>query len=54
MKIKSYEIFRCDAGWRTFSFLKLVTDGGGIVEADLDPVGRRFAVERQPGGAGSR
>ena len=31
MKIKSYEIFRCDAGWRTFSFLKLVTDGGGIV-----------------------
>ena len=30
MKIKSYEIFHCDAGWRTFSFLKLVTDGGII------------------------
>jgi len=28
MKIKSYEIFRCDAGWRLFSFLKLVTDTG--------------------------
>ncbi len=22
MKIKSYEIFRCDAGWRLFSFLE--------------------------------
>ena len=30
MKIKSYEIFRCDAGWRLFSFLKLVTDTGPI------------------------
>lgn len=30
MKIKSYEIFRCDAGWRLFSFLKLVTDSGPI------------------------
>ncbi len=30
MKVKSYEIFRCDAGWRTFSFLKLVTDTGPI------------------------
>ena len=28
MKIKSYETFRCDAGWRSFSFLKLVTDDG--------------------------
>ena len=28
MKIKSYETFNCDAGWRTFSFLKLVTDAG--------------------------
>ena len=28
MKIKTYETFRCDAGWRTFSFLKLVTDSG--------------------------
>ncbi len=31
MKIKGCEIFRCDAGWRTFSFLKLVTDGSSIV-----------------------
>ncbi len=30
MKIKSYEIFRCDAGWRLFSFLKLVTDTGPV------------------------
>jgi L-alanine-DL-glutamate epimerase-like enolase superfamily enzyme len=30
MKVKSYETFRCDAGWRTFSFLKLVTDSGPI------------------------
>jgi len=30
MKIKSYEIFRCDAGWRLFSFLKLVTDNGPV------------------------
>jgi L-alanine-DL-glutamate epimerase-like enolase superfamily enzyme len=30
MKIKSYEIFRCDAGWRLFSFLKLVTDSGPV------------------------
>ena len=28
MKIKSYETFKCDAGWRTFSFLKMVTDSG--------------------------
>jgi galactonate dehydratase len=28
MKVKSYETFKCDAGWRTFSFLKLVTDDG--------------------------
>jgi len=28
MKIKRYETFRCDAGWRVFSFLKLVTDDG--------------------------
>ena len=28
MKIKSYETFKCDAGWRTFSFLKVVTDDG--------------------------
>ena len=26
MKVKGYEVFKCDAGWRTFSFLKLVTD----------------------------
>src|SRR5512143_3457540 len=31
VKVKGYELFRCDAGWRTFSFLKLTTDGGGIV-----------------------
>ena len=31
MKIKSYETFKCDAGWRTFSFLKLVTDSGIVV-----------------------
>jgi galactonate dehydratase len=30
MKIKGYETFRCDAGWRSFSFLKLVTDSGPI------------------------
>ena len=30
MKITSHEIFHCDAGWRTFSFLKLVTDNGPI------------------------
>jgi len=30
MKVTSYEIFHCDAGWRTFSFLKLVTDNGPI------------------------
>ena len=28
MKVKAYEIFQCDAGWRSFSFLKLVTDDG--------------------------
>jgi L-alanine-DL-glutamate epimerase-like enolase superfamily enzyme len=30
MKVKGYEIFKCDAGWRTFSFLKLTTDSGPI------------------------
>ena len=30
MKVKGYEVFKCDAGWRTFSFLKLVTDDGII------------------------
>jgi L-alanine-DL-glutamate epimerase-like enolase superfamily enzyme len=28
MKVKGHEIFQCDAGWRIFSFLKLVTDDG--------------------------
>ena len=28
MKIKSIESLHCDAGWRNFSFLKIVTDGG--------------------------
>ena len=28
MKVKGFEVFHCDAGWRTFSFLKIVTDGG--------------------------
>lgn len=26
MKVKAYETFRVDAGWRTFSFLKITTD----------------------------
>ncbi|UCD70068.1 MAG: mandelate racemase/muconate lactonizing enzyme family protein [Betaproteobacteria bacterium] len=30
MKISSYETLHCDAGWRVFSFLKLVTDDGLI------------------------
>ena len=30
MKVKGYEVFKCDAGWRTFSFLKLTTDDGII------------------------
>ena len=30
MKVKGYEVFKCDAGWRTFSFLQLVTDDGSI------------------------
>src|SRR5437899_3088169 len=30
MKVKGYQIFKCDAGWRTFSFLKLTTDSGPI------------------------
>ena len=30
MKVKFYEVFKCDAGWRIFSFLKLVTDDGII------------------------
>src|SRR4029453_18824240 len=28
MKVKGYEVFQCDAGWRMFSFLKLTTDDG--------------------------
>jgi galactonate dehydratase len=30
MRIASIEIFHADAGWRTFSFLKIVTDDGVI------------------------
>jgi galactonate dehydratase len=30
MKVKAYEIFQCDAGWRIFSFLKLTTDDGVV------------------------
>src|SRR5262245_14215840 len=30
MKVKGYEVFKCDAGWRTFSFLKIVTDSGPL------------------------
>ena len=34
MKITGHEILHCDAGWRVFSFLKLLTDAGliGIAE----------------------
>ena len=28
MKVTGYEVFKCDAGWRTFSFLKIVTADG--------------------------
>jgi L-alanine-DL-glutamate epimerase-like enolase superfamily enzyme len=28
MKITKVETLRCDAGWRTFSFLKVMTDAG--------------------------
>ena len=30
MKVQGFSIFQCDAGWRTFSFLKLTTDGGPV------------------------
>ncbi len=30
MKVKAYEVFQCDAGWRIFSFLKLTTDDGVV------------------------
>jgi L-alanine-DL-glutamate epimerase-like enolase superfamily enzyme len=30
MKVQGFEIFQCDAGWRSFSFLKLTTDGGPV------------------------
>ena len=34
MKIVKYEIKHCNAGWRDFSFLKIITDEGisGISE----------------------
>ena len=28
MKVTRIETLRCDAGWRTFSFLKVMTDEG--------------------------
>jgi galactonate dehydratase len=30
LKVKAHEIFRCDAGWRIFSFLKITTQDGII------------------------
>ena len=30
MKVTGYEVFKCDAGWRTFSFLKIVTADGFV------------------------
>jgi galactonate dehydratase len=30
MKVRSFETFQCDAGWRTFSFLKVMTDDGTV------------------------
>ena len=36
MKVKSYEIFKCDAGWRAFSFLKLTTDSGPIGSSEYN------------------
>ena len=51
MKIKKYEIRHCNAGWRDFSFLKIVTDEGlsGISEYNecygspgLSTIVRRF------------
>jgi galactonate dehydratase len=30
MKIRTFETFECDAGWRTFSFLKVTTDDGVV------------------------
>ncbi len=34
MKLESYETLHCDAGWRKFSFLRLIADDGttGISE----------------------
>ena len=34
MKVQGFKLFQCDAGWRTFSFLKLTTDGTPILRLD--------------------
>ena len=36
MKVAGLEILRCDAGWRNYHFLKLVTDGGIVGWSEFD------------------
>ena len=50
MKVVGLEIFRCDAGWRNYHFLKLTTDDG-IEAAALLPDQVYYS---QPVGIGRR
>src|SRR5271169_3485241 len=36
MKVKGLEILRCDAGWRNYHFLKLMTDEGVVGWSEFD------------------
>ena len=50
MKIERIETLACDAGWRNYHFLKLVTDDGVVGWSEFDeafgPPGLATVIER--------
>ena len=50
MKIERIETLACDAGWRNYHFLKLVTDDGVVgwseFDEDFGPPGLATVIER--------
>src|SRR4028119_1357893 len=50
MKIERIETLACDAGWRNYHFLKLITDDGVVgwseFDEDFGPPGLATVIER--------
>jgi L-alanine-DL-glutamate epimerase-like enolase superfamily enzyme len=48
MKVTRIETLRCDAGWRMFSFLKVMTDEGIVGWSEYNENGE-FVLPARPG-----